>query len=108
MSASATFSDPRLAALDGFRVETDPVRERADVILDRPPFNIVSGAANLQGTTSRPQAAGVPSAPNFDVRSAKKCCVHHILPDGKIMPFCSFNTLHRPRYMSKHQTKRSS
>jgi 2-oxoglutaroyl-CoA hydrolase len=37
-----TFTDPRLAALDGFRVEIDPARERADVILDRPPFNIVS------------------------------------------------------------------
>jgi hypothetical protein len=34
------------------------------------PFNIVSGVANLQGTTSRPQAGGVPSTPNFDVRSA--------------------------------------
>src|SRR6202165_1406234 len=40
MSSSSTFADPRLAALDGFRVEID--RERADVILDRPPFNIVS------------------------------------------------------------------
>ena len=39
---SATFTDPRLAALDGFRVEIDAARERADVILDRPPFNIVS------------------------------------------------------------------
>jgi len=39
---SSTFADPRLAELDGFRVETDPARERADVILDRPPFNIVS------------------------------------------------------------------
>jgi len=35
-------NDPRLATLDGFRVEVDPARERADVILDRPPFNIVS------------------------------------------------------------------
>jgi 2-oxoglutaroyl-CoA hydrolase len=39
---SYTFTDPRLAALDGFRVEIDESRERADVILDRPPFNIVS------------------------------------------------------------------
>jgi uncharacterized radical SAM superfamily Fe-S cluster-containing enzyme len=38
---------------------------------------------------------------NFDVRSAKKCCVHHVLPDGKIMPFCSYNTLHRPKYMHR-------
>ena len=37
-----TFADPRLGKLDGFRVEIDESRERADVILDRPPFNIVS------------------------------------------------------------------
>src|SRR5436305_14874382 len=36
------FTDPRLSVLDGFRVEIDSTRERADVILDRPPFNIVS------------------------------------------------------------------
>ncbi len=31
-----------LDKLDGFRVEVDPDRERADVVLDRPPLNIVS------------------------------------------------------------------
>src|SRR5215217_2313556 len=36
-----TFTDPRLATLDGFHVEVDAARERADVILDRPPFNII-------------------------------------------------------------------
>ena len=39
---SAVFNDPRLANLDGFRVEIDAVRERADVILDRPPLNVIS------------------------------------------------------------------
>jgi 2-oxoglutaroyl-CoA hydrolase len=39
---NATFTDPRLSFLDGFRVEIDSAGERADVILDRPPFNIVS------------------------------------------------------------------
>ena len=39
---NATFTDPRLAALDGFRVEIDEAGERADVILDRPPLNVVS------------------------------------------------------------------
>src|SRR5688500_1122118 len=39
---NVTFTDPRLSVLDGFRVEIDAARERADVILDRPPFNIVS------------------------------------------------------------------
>ncbi len=40
---------------------------------------------------------------NFDVRSAKKCCVHTILPDGKIIPFCSYNTVHRPKTLLNEQ-----
>jgi 2-oxoglutaroyl-CoA hydrolase len=48
MSTSLNFSDPRLTALDGFRVEIDPARERADIVLDRPPFNIVSMAQRDQ------------------------------------------------------------
>src|SRR6202167_5369831 len=41
MSRPMTFADARLAELDGFRVEIDAGRERSDVILDRPPFNII-------------------------------------------------------------------
>ena len=41
MNIPMTFADPRLATLNGFRVEIDCERERADVILDRPPFNII-------------------------------------------------------------------
>src|SRR6202008_798862 len=37
----SVFSDPRLQKLDGFRVEIDPVRERADIVLDRPPLNVI-------------------------------------------------------------------
>lgn len=33
--------DPRLTGLDGFRVEIDPARQRGDIILDRPPFNVI-------------------------------------------------------------------
>lgn len=36
------FSDRRLDNLDGFRVELNAEHERADIILDRPPFNIIS------------------------------------------------------------------
>ena len=32
---------------------------------------------------------------NFDVRRAKKCCVMEALPDGKIIPFCVYNSLYR-------------
>jgi 2-oxoglutaroyl-CoA hydrolase len=42
MTAPMTFADARLAALDGFRVELDEAHERADIVLDRPPFNIIS------------------------------------------------------------------
>jgi 2-oxoglutaroyl-CoA hydrolase len=37
-----TLTDPRLDTLDGFRVEIDVAQERADIILDRPPFNIIT------------------------------------------------------------------
>jgi 2-oxoglutaroyl-CoA hydrolase len=36
-----TFFDPRLSKLDGFRVELDPDHERADIVLDRPPLNVI-------------------------------------------------------------------
>jgi 2-oxoglutaroyl-CoA hydrolase len=42
MTQPLTFADPRLAALDGFRVEIDAEHERADVVLDRPPLNVIS------------------------------------------------------------------
>lgn len=48
MSAPLAFADPRLVALDGFRVEFDTARERADVILDRPPLNVIEMAQRDQ------------------------------------------------------------
>jgi 2-oxoglutaroyl-CoA hydrolase len=36
-----TFSDPRLARLNGFRVELITEKERADIVLDRPPLNVI-------------------------------------------------------------------
>ena len=35
-------NDPRLHDLDGFRVEIDPSRARGDIILDRPPLNVIT------------------------------------------------------------------
>ena len=35
-------TDPRLTDLDGFRVAIDPARERADIVLDRPPMNVIA------------------------------------------------------------------
>src|SRR5918911_4506974 len=42
MIAPQSQADTRLQNLDGFRVEIDAGRERADIILDRPPYNTIS------------------------------------------------------------------
>jgi 2-oxoglutaroyl-CoA hydrolase len=42
MTSPYTFADPRLEILDGFKVEIDAAHERADIVLDRPPYNVVS------------------------------------------------------------------
>jgi 2-oxoglutaroyl-CoA hydrolase len=39
--SSSHFSDRRLAKLDGFHVEINGARERADIVLDRPPLNVI-------------------------------------------------------------------
>ena len=41
MNDSSSQSDPRLAKLDGFRVEIDGARGRADIVLDRPPLIVI-------------------------------------------------------------------
>ncbi|MBX9709794.1 MAG: enoyl-CoA hydratase/isomerase family protein [Xanthobacteraceae bacterium] len=48
MATQYQFTDPRLAKLDGFHVERDDAHERADIILDRPPYNVVSMAQRDQ------------------------------------------------------------
>ncbi|MEM8646994.1 MAG: enoyl-CoA hydratase/isomerase family protein, partial [Pseudomonadota bacterium] len=40
-SIPSSLTDP-LKELDGFRVEIDDARERADIILARPPLNLIS------------------------------------------------------------------
>ena len=42
MSSPYIFADPRLGKLDGFQVEIDEAHERADIVLNRPPYNVVS------------------------------------------------------------------
>jgi uncharacterized radical SAM superfamily Fe-S cluster-containing enzyme len=32
---------------------------------------------------------------NFDLERVQRCVVHYATPDGKIIPFCTMNTLHR-------------
>ena len=39
--AKMVFNDARLATLDGFEVELDVEKQRADIILNRPPLNVI-------------------------------------------------------------------
>ena len=32
---------------------------------------------------------------NFDLDRVKRCVIHYATPDGKIIPFCTMNTIHR-------------
>jgi hypothetical protein len=32
---------------------------------------------------------------NFDLDRVQRCCIHYGVPDGRIIPFCTMNTLHR-------------
>jgi len=33
---------------------------------------------------------------NFDVDRVQRCIIHYATPDGRIIPFCSYNSIHRP------------
>jgi uncharacterized radical SAM superfamily Fe-S cluster-containing enzyme len=37
---------------------------------------------------------------NFDVRRVMKCCTHHVLPSGHLVPFCAYNVLYRSGHVS--------
>jgi len=32
---------------------------------------------------------------NFDLERVERCAIHYAIPDGRIVPFCSMNSLHR-------------
>jgi uncharacterized radical SAM superfamily Fe-S cluster-containing enzyme len=34
---------------------------------------------------------------NFDLERVQSCCIHYAVPDGRIIPFCTMNSLHRPQ-----------
>jgi len=34
---------------------------------------------------------------NFDLERIQRCCIHYAIPDGRIIPFCTMNSLHREK-----------
>jgi len=39
------------------------------------------------------QVHGFMDEHTFDLKRLMKCCIHHLLPDGRAVPFCAYNTL---------------
>ena len=39
---------------------------------------------------------------NFDCERLERCCIHYITPDNKVIPFCSYNTIYRERYLKQY------
>jgi uncharacterized radical SAM superfamily Fe-S cluster-containing enzyme len=41
---------------------------------------------------------------NFDLERVQRCGIHYALPDGRIIPFCSMNSIHRTKVEEKMGT----
>ena len=38
---------------------------------------------------------------NFDLERIQRCVIHYAVPDGRIIPFCTMNSIHRPEVEKK-------
>jgi 7,8-dihydro-6-hydroxymethylpterin dimethyltransferase len=38
---------------------------------------------------------------NFDLERVQRCLIHYAVPDGRIIPFCTYNSIHRPQVEKK-------
>lgn len=45
---------------------------------------------------------------NFDVRRLMKCCIHHVLPSGHVIPFCAYNVLYRDGHVELPELRRDA
>ncbi len=45
---------------------------------------------------------------NFDVNRVRRCVVHYITPDKKIIPFCAYNNVHRVAIEKKFAAKQKT
>jgi hypothetical protein len=68
---------------------------RADLALQRFFQRVLSQQASARDLI-RVTITSFLDAYNFDVRQLMKCCTHHVLPSGHMVPFCAYNTLYRP------------
>ncbi len=38
---------------------------------------------------------------NFDIERVQRCVIHYATPDGRVIPFCTYNTIHRAQVERK-------
>ncbi len=69
-----------------------------DPLLSRFLQRVLVGQASAQDLM-RVTITSFLDAYNFDVRQLMKCCTHHVLPSGHVVPFCAYNTLYRPGHL---------
>jgi uncharacterized radical SAM superfamily Fe-S cluster-containing enzyme len=43
---------------------------------------------------------------NYDIERVKRCCIHYVVPDGRIIPFCAYNS--GPTYRTQIESKFST
>jgi uncharacterized radical SAM superfamily Fe-S cluster-containing enzyme len=55
------------------------------------PFNL----GELKNKVKMIMIQPFPDPYTFNVKQVMKCCVHELLPDGRIIPFCAYNNLYR-------------
>jgi hypothetical protein len=41
---------------------------------------------------------------NLDLERICRCCIHYAIPDGRIIPFCTYNTIHREKVEKEFST----
>jgi len=41
----------------------------------------------------------------FDINRAKRCVIHYVTPDLKVIPFCAYNNVHRTKTEEKYSSK---
>jgi uncharacterized radical SAM superfamily Fe-S cluster-containing enzyme len=70
--------------------EQDPIRAAASEFFSRAVAEQLS-----QSDVFRITITSFLDAYNFDVRRLMKCCIHHVLPSGHVIPFCAYNVLYR-------------
>ncbi len=98
---------------DAFRADVDEMREtllrlyskgspagsdrqvEAFVCACDPLFAEFDRIADIPGEVFAVTIEGFMDRFNFDATRVTKCCIQEALPDGRIVPFCAFNTLYR-------------